>query len=245
MEITGNYSGVYGSTYAAQQQAAKKEETAEAAEKKSAGTGNEEYLNQLAKLAPSRKFSIGNGLSAAKSGTTLTINPKLLEKMQNDPEQARETMELIRGVESATKLAESMTRANGFTTVFRHGYIDENGKYWSCSYTVKKDPANQKLRKKAQENFEKRIEKSRENTRKKKEQLSERLEEKRAEKKAEKAGKQPGRAERLISEKAAASKDGMVYWNDSDFRELLKAMREDGADAQERPAASANLDLRA
>lgn len=138
-----------------------------------------------------------------------------------------------------------MTRANGFTTVFRHGYIDENGKYWSCSYTVKKDPANQKLRKKAQENFEKRIEKSRENTQKKKEQLSERLEEKRAEKKAEKAGKQPGRAERLISEKAAASKDGMVYWNDSDFRELLKAMREDGADAQERPAAGANLDLRA
>lgn len=228
MEITGNYSGVYGSTYAAQRQAVKKEEAAEA--KENTETSNDAYLRQLAKLVPSVKCGIGNGLSTAKSGLTLTINPKMLEKMQNDPEQARETMELIRGVESMQKLAESMTRANGFTTVYRHGYIDENGKYWGCGCTIKKDPANAKLRKKAQENFEKRIEKSRENTRKKKAELAEKLEEKRAEKKAEKADKQPTKAERLISEKIASSKDGVIHWTDSDFRELLKAMREDGPD---------------
>ena len=153
-------------------------------------------------------------------------------------------MELIRGVESMQRLAESMTRANGFTTVYRHGYIDENGKYWGCACTVKKDPVNAKLRKKTQENFEKRMEKSRENARKRKKQLAERLEEKRAEKKAEKADN-PGRAERMIREKIAASKDGRIDWNDSDFRELLKAMREDAADTQERPMVGSNLDLRA
>lgn len=234
MKITSNYSGIYASAYAAQQ-ALKKEEAQEAATaKESAGMSNEDYLKQLAKLVPSVKCSIGNGLSTAKSGLTLTINPKMLEKMQNDPEQARETMELIRGVESMQKLAESMTRANGFTTVYRHGYIDENGKYWGCGCTIKKDPANAKLRKKAQENFEKRIEKSRENTRKKKAELAEKLEEKRAEKKAEKADKQPTKAERLISEKIASSKDGVVYLNDSEFREILKAIREDGMDALDR-----------
>lgn len=228
MGITGNYSGVYGSAYAAQRQAVKKEEAQEAAAaKESPEMSNEEYLKQLAKLAPSVKCGIGNGLSTAKSGLTLTINPKILEKMQNDPEQARETMELIRGVESMTKLAESINKASGFTTVYRHSYIDENGTYWSCACTVKKDPANAKLRKKAQENFEKQIERVRENTRKKKKELAEKLEEKRAEKKGD---KQPTKAERLFTEKAAASKDGLVYWTDSDFRELLKAMREDGAD---------------
>lgn len=228
MEITGNYSGVYGSRYAAQRQAVKKEEAAEA--KENTETSNDAYLRQLAKLVPSVKCGIGNGLSTAKSGLTLTINPKLLEKMQNDPEQERKTMEMIRGVESMTRLAESINKASGFTTVYRHSYIDENGKYWSCACTVKKDPANAKLRKKAQENFEKRIEKSRENTRKKKAELAEKIEEKRAEKKAEKADKQPTKAERLISEKIASSKDGVVYLNDSEFREILKAMREEGSE---------------
>ena len=81
MEITRNYSGIYGSAYAAQQ-AVKKEEAQEAATaKESAGMSNEDYLKQLAKLVPSVKCSIGNGLSTAKSGLTLTINPKILEKM--------------------------------------------------------------------------------------------------------------------------------------------------------------------
>lgn len=247
MGITSNYSSVYGNTYTAQQ-AAKKEETKEAAAAKQTsdtGTSNNDYLSQLAKLAPSVKFSIGNGLSTAKSGLTLTINPKLLEKMQNDPEQERETMELIRGVESATKLVESFHRANGSTTVYRHGYIDENGKYWSCAYTVKKDPVNEKLRKKAQENTEKQIERIRESIRKKKEELAEKLNEKIEERKAEKDDEKPTQVEQLLNEKFAASKDGVIYFNDADFREILKAIREDSADTQEQSAVGANLDLRA
>ncbi len=51
-----------------------------------------------------REYKIGNGCSSAKSGKTLTVNPKLLEKMQNGPGQAKETKELIRGVESAMNL---------------------------------------------------------------------------------------------------------------------------------------------
>lgn len=256
MEITSNYSGVYGSTYTARQQAAKREETQEAAATKqspSTGASSEDYLSKLAKLAPSVKIGIGNGLSTAKSGLTLTINPALLEKMQNDPEQERETMELIRGVESATKMVESFHKANGATTVYRHGYIDENGKFHSSAYVVKKDKLNEKLRKEAQENFEKQIERVRENTRKKTEQLAEKLKERADEKKeekaegekAEKTDQQTSRVERLLNEKVAASQNGLIYFNDSDFRELLKAIREDNADAQEQPAVGVNLDLRA
>lgn len=243
MEITSTYNSVYGSTYTAQQQVTKKEETSGAAAEKS--SGNEDHLNQLKKLAPSVKFRIGSGLSTAKSGLTLTVNPKLLEKMQNDPEQERETMELIRGVETATKLVESFHKANGSTTVYRHGYIDENGKYWSCAYTVKKDAVNEKLRKKTQADMEKRIEKSRENARKRAEQLAERLEEMAAEKKAEKVEQKTARVEQVLNEKISASKDGMLYLNDSDFREILEAMREDNENSEEHPVIGAYLDLRA
>lgn len=62
-----------------------------------------EYANELAKLVPRLEFKVGKSFSSAKSGKTLTINPQLLEKMQNDPEQEKETKELIRDVESAMK----------------------------------------------------------------------------------------------------------------------------------------------
>lgn len=140
-------------------------------------------------MAPSVKFGIGEGLSTAKSGLTLTINPKLLEKMQNDPSVESEMKDLIKGVESATKLVESVHKANGSTTVYRHGYIDVNGKYWSCAYTVKKDPVNGKLRKKAKEDTEKHIEKVREHNRKKAKELAEKLEKRRKRRKRKKRKK--------------------------------------------------------
>ncbi len=58
----------------------------------------EVYAKELAKLAPSVEFKVGNSYSTAKSGKTLTVNPQLLKKMQNNPEQAKETKELISGV---------------------------------------------------------------------------------------------------------------------------------------------------
>lgn len=98
-----------------------------------------DYAKDLSKLVPSVDFKVGYGGSSARSGVTLTINPKLLEKMQNDPAQAKETKELLRGVESAMTLINGINKATGWTTVYRHGYIDENGKYHSGARTVKND----------------------------------------------------------------------------------------------------------
>lgn len=161
---------------------AKTKETA--AVQKGANTGSTtDYLRTLEKLAPSVKFRIGNSFSSAKTGKTLTINPKLLEKMQNDPEQEKETMELIRGVEAMTKLSESMNKASGWKTVFRHSYIDENGKY--CQIALVRNEhgykLSEKLRKERWENAEKLIEKTKEKAARKREELQEKLDEKRAE----------------------------------------------------------------
>lgn len=144
-----------------------------AAAQESANTGSTtDYLRTLEKLAPSVEFRIGTTFSSAKTGKTLTINPKLLEKMQNDPEQEKETMELIRGVETMTKLSESMNKASGWKTVFRHSYIDENGKY--CQIALVRNEhgykLSEKLRKERWENAEKLIEKTKETAARKREQ---------------------------------------------------------------------------
>ena len=184
MAITGvnNYNSVYENTYASsRKEAAKKEETKEtAAAQKSTETAKKngksnnatEYANGLAKLVPSAEFRIGDGFSTAKTGTTLTVSPKLLEKMQNDPETEKEMKELIKGVEAKNKLAEKWNKMTGRTTVFRHDWIDANGQFHSFSQTIRKDELNEKLRKEAQENAEKRIEKSREKVRENAEQLA-------------------------------------------------------------------------
>ncbi|WP_156337609.1 hypothetical protein [Roseburia faecis] len=51
-------------------------------------------MSKLEKLAPSVEFGIGNTHSSAKSGKTLTINQKLLEKMQDDPNKEKEMKEI-------------------------------------------------------------------------------------------------------------------------------------------------------
>lgn len=99
-----------------------------------------------------------------KRGITLTVSPKLLEKMQNDPETEKEMKELIKGVEAKNKLAENWNKMTGGTTVFCHDWIDENGKFHSFSQTRREDKLNKKLRKEAQENAEKLIKKTKEKT---------------------------------------------------------------------------------
>ena len=253
MEITNNYSRVYQSTYASQkQQEAKKEAVSKAGTKEKAATqkntgaanDSSEYFKQLAKLAPSVEFRIGNTFSTAKSGKTLTINPALLKKMQNDPEQEKETMELIKGVEFMTKLMDGIYKASGKTVVFRHSYIDENGKYRAYSCVKSDDRMSKKLREERRKNFEKFTAKTKEKAAKRKEELQKSLEEKRAEKREDKTSK----AEKLINDKIFASKDGRIYMDDAEFREILDAMKEDSADTnkantKEQPAASVNLDL--
>ncbi len=214
-----------------------------------------DYVNKLAKLVPSVDFKVGNACSRAKSGMTLTINPKLLEKMQNDPEQEKETKELLRGVESAMNMIESINKAGGWTVVYKHSYIDENGKYHSVGYYRNDFMLNMsdKLREERKKNSEKLLEKTKEKAAEEKEKLEETLEEKKEEKAeevtTEKAGEKSAyhKAEQLINEKMAASKDGMIYLNDTDMKTIIEAAKEEGegkTPVKEQAQVGANLDLK-
>ena len=248
MEITNNYS-----SYAAQSNAAgstKKKET----ENTSETTGNSkprstsDYVNELAKLVPSVELKAGNSFSTAKSGKTLTINPQLLEKMQNDPEKEKEMKELIKGVESAVNMLDSVMNASGWSVVFKHDYIDENGKYRQIAL-VRNDfmlNMSDKLREERRKNSEKLIEKTKEKAVEKKVKLEETLEEKKTEK-AEDGTVTPNKAERLLHEKMADSKGGTVYLNDTDIRTIIEAAQEGDAGktvVKDQPQVGANLDLK-
>lgn len=215
-----------------------------------------EYASELEKLVPSVEFKIGNSFSTAKSGKTLTVNPKLLEKMQSDPEKEKEMKELIKGVEAAVNMLDSVNEANGWTVVFKHCYIDENGKFCSIAYLRNDFMLNMsdKLREERRKNSEELIEKTKEKAVEKKEESEETIEkkkeaEKTEEKIAEKAdeGVASNEVEQLINEKMAASKDGIIYLNDTDIRTIIEAVQEDKAGkttVKEQIQAGANLDLK-
>lgn len=225
MEITGGcgYNGCAAQSMTGNQSAAcnaKKKETGKiqdtAVENKAKNT--ESYAKELAKLVPSVKFNVGYSLSSAKSGKTLTVNPKLLEKMQNDPEQEKETKELIKGVESAMRLIESLNKATGWTVVYKHSYIDENGKYHSIGHYRNDFMLNlsDKLRKERQENTKKLLEKSKE--------------------------KKYGKAKQFIKAKIAGAKGGVVCTNDADLRAFMDALKEDGAGQKDEKNRTADSD---
>ncbi len=259
MEITGNYSsyaaqGMAGNSVAGNAKKKEAENTSEAAAKTGNTESTTDYASELAKLVPSVEFKVGNAFSEAKSGKSLTINPKLLEKMQNNPEQEKETKELIRGVESAMNLIESINKASGWTVVFKHSYIDENGKYHSVGYYRNDYMLNMsdKLREERRENAEKLLEKHKEKAAEKKETLEQMLEEKKTiteeeteEKMEEKSSYD--KVEKLINEKMAASKDGTIYLNDTDIRTIIEAATENDVEkntAKMQAQVGANLDLK-
>lgn len=219
------------SNYAAQSMAesstagnAKKKETEKITETAGSSKAKKttDYANGLAKLVPSVAFKVGNACSSAPSGKSLTVNPRLLEKMRNDPEKEKDMKDMIKGVESMTKLAESMAKASGWTIVYQHSYIDENGKY-HCRMQSRNDgmiKLSDKLREERKKNSEKLLEKTK-----------------------EKAAK----AERLLNEKLAASKDGTIYLNDTDTRTVIEAAKEDRAgktNTKQQTGVGANLDLK-
>lgn len=246
MEITNNYSSYATQSIAGNTKKKETEKTQETAES-SKSRSTTEYANELAKLVPSVDFKVGNGCSSAKSGKTLTVNPKLLEKMQNDPEQAKETKELIRGVESAMNLIDSINKASGWTVVYKHSYIDENGKYHSVGHYRNDFMLNMsdKLREERRKNAEKLLEKTKERAAEKTEKLEEKLEEKKAEKAED--GSAYNKAEQLINEKMSASKDGTIYLNDTDMKTIIEAVQEDDAGkttVKDQPQVGANLDLK-
>ncbi|MBD5463797.1 MAG: hypothetical protein HDR24_12215 [Lachnospiraceae bacterium] len=247
MEITNNYS-----SYAAQSMvgSTKKMETENTSETtgSSKSRSTSDYVNELAKLVPSVELKVGNSFSTAKSGKTLTINPQLLEKMQNDPEQEKEMKELIKGVESAVNMLDSVMNASGWSVVFKHDYIDENGKYRQIAL-VRNDfmlNMSDKLREERRKNSEKLIDKTKEKAAEKEEKLEESLEEKKAEK-AEDETTTPNKAEQLLEKKMADSKDDMIYLNGTDIRTIIEAAQEEDAGkttVKDQPQVGANLDLK-
>lgn len=73
------------------------------------------------------------------------------------------------------------------------------------------------------------------------------MEEKEAEKAEEKADR--NKAEQLLDEKIAASKDGMIYLYDTDMKTIMEALKEDGADdkagvKEQAAVVGANVDLK-
>ncbi|MCI9127845.1 MAG: YtxH domain-containing protein [Eubacterium sp.] len=180
----GSYTNSYENLYISNQ--VKKSETSGASKAKAETTkksSNEEYLKNLQKQVPYIKLQTGYGINTNNDGkvNVVDVNPKLLEKMQNNPEAAKEYTQRLKDVESCAKFFNNFFDSRGSNVVCRHDYLDENGNYTNFTITVRKDELNEKFRKEAQENAEKQIGKTRENARKKSEQLAEKIEEKTAE----------------------------------------------------------------
>ena len=269
MEINSIYNNVYENTYASQKQdAARKQDVAKkeasdtmAVQKNSSGSKSKstaEYMKKLEKLAPSVEFRMGSSYATDKTGKTLTIDPKILEKMQNDPATEKKMKELIGGVEKMTKIVDNYDKAVGFTTVYQHSYIDANGKYTCIAFSVRKDKLNEKLRKEAEENTKKHIEKMREKARKKSKELAEQLEEKAEEAKKKEEKQEPDgivsqsdtaqdKAEKLLSEKLENSDDGKIYFDNDDIQTIINAAKEESqgpSDQAKNPiVAGSNFDL--
>lgn len=254
MEITNNYS-TYENIYATQKQQTEKKQAASGKEtsetvdaQKNSKVGNDktkstaDYAKKLEKLVPSVEFRVGNACVSAQSGKSLTVNPKLLEKMQNDPKTKKDMEDMIKGVESMSKLAERLTKASGWTIVYQHSYIDENGKY-HCRMQTRNDgmlKLSDKLREERRENSEKLIEKTKEKAAEKEKELEETLEENKteiAEKNTDGEQEKSGivtvkgntlleKAEQILLEKLENSENGEIYLDDDDMQKVIEAARE-------------------
>lgn len=129
------------------------------------------------------------------------------------------------------RLIDGINKATGWTTVYKHSYIDENGKYHSIAY-YRNDSMiklSDKLREERRQISEKLNEKIKENATKNKEKLAESAREK---------------VEQLMNEKITNSKDGIVYMNDEDIRTVIEAAREKNAD-EKNVSLGKNLDVKA
>lgn len=270
----GNYGAMYESAYTSRKKEAdvsgqgrSKEAsaaTAEAGRKNQTGVeertkteNNQEYLKALQKKAPYMNLEQGTRLSMNRDNKqgTLTINPKLLEKMQNDPEAEKKYSQLIQDIERAEKTVTAYYNAlGGVVERTSHWYIDENGKYSHFAYTRRDDKLNKKIRQETKENAEKLIEKTREKARKKAKELKEQLEEKAEKAKAEEAKTEDGKAEnrkqdssgntqvskgtveerveQLLSEQSGNSENGEVYLNEEDMQPIMEAIRKEDVAAE-------------
>ena len=205
-----------------------------------------DYLSRLQKQVPYMTLEVGSSLSMSRDNkvNTLAVNPKMLEKMQNDPEKAKEYTQRLKDIENAQKFVDGYMKAKGSTTKFSHWYVDENGNYSHIAYYEHDNTFYKKISEKSRENIEKHIEKTREKAVEKRKELQEELEEKRTIKEDEK--ETPNKAEQLLEEKIASSKDGMIYLYDTDIKTIIEDSKEDNAgkaNTKQQAGVGANLDL--
>lgn len=271
-----NYGAMYESTYALRKKEAdacgqgrSKEAGATEAgrknrtsvEERTRTESNQEYLKGLQKKAPYMNLELGTGLSMNrdKRAGVLTINPKLLEKMQNDPEAEKKYTQLVKDIERAEKTGDAYYNAlGGVVERTSHWYIDENGKYYHFAYTRRDDKLNKKIRQEAKENAEKLIEKTREKARKKAKELKEQLETKAEEAREEEAKAEGAKeenknqkpseniqtpkdvvaecVEQLLTEKLENSENGEICLNEEDMQPIMEAIREEDAATESRSA---------
>ena len=217
MEISNNY-GTYENTYAVQKTETDKVRAKESGTMKSS---NEEYLKSLQKQVPYMKLRIGSAVNTKNDGKVdvLDINPKLLEKMRNDPKAAQEYGQRIKDVEAAHKFVDNYLKSTGSTVVCSHAYLDENGNYCNFTVSVHKDTLNEKLRKEAEENAKKQIEKIHENLKKKAEDLAQKIGEK----------EQEPSVEEMIDKKVSDSEDGSFYFDDEEMQQVIQRAKEENA----------------
>lgn len=145
------------------------------------GTDNEEYLRSLQNQVPYTKLEIGSALSMQKDkrAGVITVHPKLLEKMQKDPEAAAQYTQKLKDIERAERTANAYYNSlGGVVERTSHWYVDEEGNHYHFAYTRRDDRLNKKIREETRKNTEKHIEKTREKAREKAEKLEEQLEEK-------------------------------------------------------------------
>ncbi len=154
--------------------------------------GNEAYLKSLQGQVPYVKLEVGSALNMQrdKRAGVITVNPKLLEKMQNDPQAAEQYTQKLKDIERAERLGNAYYNSlGGCVERTSHWYVDEEGNHYHFAYTRRDDRLNKKIREETQKNMEEHIEKTRKKAREKAEKLEEKLEEKLAEK-AEEAEKE-------------------------------------------------------
>lgn len=226
MAVTGvgSYGNIYESMYSqkSREKKALQEERTDgksgvSEEKRVKNNSNEEYLKGLQKQMSYVNLEIGTGLNMKKDNKvgTVTMNPALLEKMQNDPDAAAKYTQLIKDIERAEKTVGAYYNAlGGVVEHTSHWYIDENGKYSHFGYVRRDDKLNKKLREEAAENAKKLVEKTREKAAKKKEELKETLE------------KAEGKVQQLLSEKVSHSESEEIYLDTDDMQMILEAVRE-------------------
>lgn len=148
---------------------------------KTKGTDNEEYLRSLQNQVPYTKLEIGSALSMQKDkrAGVITVNPKLLEKMQKDPEAAAQYTQKLKDIERAERTANAYYNSlGGVVERTSHWYVDEEGNHYHFAYTRRDDRLNKKIQEETKKNTEKHIEKTRKKVREKAEKLKEQLEKK-------------------------------------------------------------------